>query len=422
MSSSATEKHLKTQLDELQRQYDNLTSRIAALDTDLGRELDSERKLVLEERRADLAAKRDTISSRQAEIESQEDSPKKVRVQDMRSDNVLLAVAQESPSTVRVSLRMPDEQETSGLVLFQDEVEGEGLNRQLQEFPMLAVRYSTAAATDFGAKIGRNLYACTIPEPVGQALKILPPSTIDLVIDDSLQRLPWETLYDEQGFLCFRHKFGRRIRLSPPGAVNTRLLPPSYPAHKKAAGLRVLIVVLPSDLGAASEEAQFIYGVCSTTNPSIDVNLLISPSRQEVVNALYRKPDIVHWIGHSSDDGLHLGDATMQVDTLASVASELGQHCFYFFNVCATGRIGMQQPISYYLAKQGVSSVCPLTWVGESAKGGLVPEFYTSLLNGTSVGEALQSAKMKAQHREQSWWVYALYGDASWRLVEPKVK
>jgi hypothetical protein len=60
--SQSTAHHLKTQQTELQRRYDTLTRRIAALDTDLGRELDSERKLVLAERRAELAAERERVA------------------------------------------------------------------------------------------------------------------------------------------------------------------------------------------------------------------------------------------------------------------------------------------------------------------------------------------------------------------------
>ena len=71
MPTSATEKHLRTQLDELQRQYDTLTKRMAALDTDIGRELDSERKLVLQERRADLDAERKQIVVGLTQIDQQ---------------------------------------------------------------------------------------------------------------------------------------------------------------------------------------------------------------------------------------------------------------------------------------------------------------------------------------------------------------
>ena len=71
MSLSASEMHLKTQVDELRRRYDTLTKRIAALDTDIGRELDSERKLTLSERRADALAERDQIAADVARIEQQ---------------------------------------------------------------------------------------------------------------------------------------------------------------------------------------------------------------------------------------------------------------------------------------------------------------------------------------------------------------
>lgn len=71
MPTSATERHLRTQLDELQRRYDTLAKRIAALDTDIGREMDSERKLTLRERRSDLAAERDQIATDMERIERQ---------------------------------------------------------------------------------------------------------------------------------------------------------------------------------------------------------------------------------------------------------------------------------------------------------------------------------------------------------------
>jgi hypothetical protein len=54
MSVSAAEHNLTTQLGELHRRYDTLTKRIAAIDTDIGRELDSEHKLILQERRSAL--------------------------------------------------------------------------------------------------------------------------------------------------------------------------------------------------------------------------------------------------------------------------------------------------------------------------------------------------------------------------------
>lgn len=69
MAIPASERHLKNQYDELLARYDILTRRIAALDTDIGRELDSERRLVLKERRADLVAERDQILDEMTAIE-----------------------------------------------------------------------------------------------------------------------------------------------------------------------------------------------------------------------------------------------------------------------------------------------------------------------------------------------------------------
>ena len=60
---------LKTKLGELQRRSDTLTKRIAALDTDIDRALDSMTHQVLEERRNDLATERDQVASEIEEIE-----------------------------------------------------------------------------------------------------------------------------------------------------------------------------------------------------------------------------------------------------------------------------------------------------------------------------------------------------------------
>lgn len=55
--------YLQDQYKEHEAQYHSLTNRIAALNLDIGRELDSERRLVLEERRGELASERAQVVS-----------------------------------------------------------------------------------------------------------------------------------------------------------------------------------------------------------------------------------------------------------------------------------------------------------------------------------------------------------------------
>jgi len=68
---SAATRHLRQQLTELQGRYETLSKRIAALDKDLGRALDSETKLVLQERRQELVEERDRSAADMARIEQQ---------------------------------------------------------------------------------------------------------------------------------------------------------------------------------------------------------------------------------------------------------------------------------------------------------------------------------------------------------------
>ncbi|QLQ08642.1 MAG: hypothetical protein HZY76_23465 [Anaerolineae bacterium] len=56
---------------ELQSRYDTFTERIVALDTDLGRTLDSEHRLTLQQRRQELVAERSQMAAEMAQIEQQ---------------------------------------------------------------------------------------------------------------------------------------------------------------------------------------------------------------------------------------------------------------------------------------------------------------------------------------------------------------
>ncbi len=62
---------LETQLTEFEKRHATLTKRIDALNTDIGRELDSERKLALQERRQELVDERQQVSEQLAIIEKQ---------------------------------------------------------------------------------------------------------------------------------------------------------------------------------------------------------------------------------------------------------------------------------------------------------------------------------------------------------------
>ncbi|MFZ1241093.1 MAG: hypothetical protein WAV66_17330, partial [Anaerolineae bacterium] len=70
-SGGAATRHLRQQLAELQRRYETLSNRIAALDKDLGRTLDGETKLTLKERRQELVTERDQTAQEMAQIERQ---------------------------------------------------------------------------------------------------------------------------------------------------------------------------------------------------------------------------------------------------------------------------------------------------------------------------------------------------------------
>ena len=64
-------RHLETRKGEIETSYARLSRRILALDADIGRELDFERKLTLEERRAELSAERERLVKELEDVERQ---------------------------------------------------------------------------------------------------------------------------------------------------------------------------------------------------------------------------------------------------------------------------------------------------------------------------------------------------------------
>lgn len=68
---ASREKDLRTQLEELQKKYDTLSKRIAALDIDVGRALDNLTKQVREEERVEKKTERDKVAAEMEDIERQ---------------------------------------------------------------------------------------------------------------------------------------------------------------------------------------------------------------------------------------------------------------------------------------------------------------------------------------------------------------
>lgn len=64
-------RNLETKLAELEKEHDTLSRRISAVSVDIGRTLDSMDRQILEERKTELAGKRDQVSQEMADIEAQ---------------------------------------------------------------------------------------------------------------------------------------------------------------------------------------------------------------------------------------------------------------------------------------------------------------------------------------------------------------
>ncbi len=265
---------------------------------------------------------------------------------------------------------------------------------------------------------------------------------LEVGTDETLLPVPFELMRDEADFVCLRHAMGRYVSLGT-GLGTIR-------PQERDGDLSVLLICVPKPqpvgdvtfVNLAEAEAEYQAVSALLMEQGIDFVPLHGPdaTKREVMNALKgtTKFTVVHFTGHGHTDeqrpgrsGLVLFDGIL---TIGEITSHLDHApALAFINGCetATGAAGAmgvdQQPIAHLTRVFGIarpfleqgSYVLGTRWrIGDSASAAFATAFYTSVLGGEPVGEAVRKARTAIYDPESadlSWASYIYYGDP--RLV-----
>jgi len=234
--------------------------------------------------------------------------------------------------------------------------------------------------------------------------RFAPGRTLLFEPDDTLLSIPWEALVDSEG-----HYLAERsvVVVAPPLYRQLRL----HPQEPITAELPTLIVSVPAPpepvppLADAEREAQSVSDEFRNARHLDGSNATLASIRREI-----RGVAIFHFAGHAvfspQRSGLMLGetDPVTKLARLVAAGSLSPRETegleLAVLSACNTkGEEGIGHSGTESLAKSllhaGVPHVIASRWsVDSSQTAGLMKQFYSRLLTGTSVAEALHSAQL----------------------------
>lgn len=213
-----------------------------------------------------------------------------------------------------------------------------------------------------------------------------------------LMAVPWELAFDE-GFLGLHLRFPMIRYLDLPGTPKPLAVQPP---------LRVLVAVSqPRDTQPLDVSAELagIRRALAQLPESVDVDVLESTRRDELLSKLRRSYHVLHYIGHGAFyDGegyLILEDAGGHSDPVSAVL--LGQMVMdsslrlAVLNACDTSMIGLENPfegLAHQLVRAGMPAVVAMqTSIIEQAAFAFSREFYGALSEGWPVEAAVQQGR-----------------------------
>lgn len=421
-------RRLQDQYDEWLRKYETARRRIAALDSDIGRELDSQRKQILQERRADLAAERDQASDEMASIEQQLESEPATSLEPARPaagpDSSDSASPLPEPAPTKATPDAPElpvkayrnfdleiEQEDGKIVvrvLRSPEGEGEaaaatfGAPPTLQDLDQLG---------DLDTQIGQRL----LPDAVGErwaanvatAERASEGLRLRLYIrDETLQGIPWEVSTVRGKQLALRPQTPL-VRYVPAGRAPDRLAVDGP--------LRMLVLLSDSkalglvELDTQAERAELAAALAPLEEAGkLSLEWLEGVvSRRQLLDTLRRvQPHLLHYMGHgdyneSSHQGvIFLGrtsasgkiKADMMTMTELALSLEGTPVRLALLNACKTGRAagGVAEDLvrAVLPAAVGVQASVP-----DAAAAAFAGAFYRAIADGWPVDAAMADAR-----------------------------
>ncbi len=283
------------------------------------------------------------------------------------------------------------------------------------------------------SEFGGKLAGMVLPELVLKVLPSMKDHQLVVIHDARAARVPWETVCIDKWFPAASPGLSRKYEaedLSVAGWLEERRL---------ADRLRVLLIVNPTrDLPGAEKEGERIKALLSG-DPAFQVDeLRREAATWSAVRARFRSGDydVIHYAGHAFFDPNNRSRSGIlchghQVLSGADLVHLEKLPALVFFNACEAGRVrGAEEaepgeapePTARKLEKSvglaeaflraGVGNYVGTYWpVEDAAAEKFAGVFYRALVNGDSVGNALQQGRRQVlEIPSVDWADYIHYG------------
>lgn len=282
-------------------------------------------------------------------------------------------------------------------------------------------------------RTGKRLYEGLLTEKAREQLAATKAEELIVNIDDQLVHIPWELLYDGTQFLCQRFSMGRLVR--------TRQALEGIKTRQVALPLKMLIISNPrKDLPRAHQEGLQLAAQADREEGLITANHKTDHVAVEEVKKSLPHYDLVHFAGHADYDpsdpsrsGWLLTDGKITSKTIKEHAQTGTMPALVFSNACHSGQTEKWSIDAHFENKiyglanafliSGVQHYIGTFWAIQDEAGSLFAfEFYSRLLQGNTVGDAVRQAReaLIRKYGEDTivWASYMLYGDPSYRYFD----
>jgi hypothetical protein len=304
-------------------------------------------------------------------------------------------------------------------------LDGRALDRHLTS---LDEGIGIRALANFGETLGELL----LPEATREALPAARSSPLVVVHDAPASRWPWETLHLGGWAPAAEAGLSRRYAAEDMSVAKWR------EERRLDRTLRVLLVVNPTgDLAGAEDEGRRVRELFDALgHAELTVMSRGQATRARLLDAFRSgRFDAIHYAGHAYFDSaapassgiLCAGGRVLSGADLAGLESVPALVCF---NACESGRVRANPRVGRSLGRStgfaeaflrgGVASFLGTWWpVSDDAAALFAGALYARLLEGSSVGDAVQAARgaIKAS-RSGDWANYLHYGSHDFSLKQ----
>ncbi len=282
--------------------------------------------------------------------------------------------------------------------------------------------------------LGEAIYY-VIPQPSRELLYLVEPRSLVLAPSQANAAIPYELMYDREkaSFLSLNYSFGRFSALSAQDTASLMAVSAGREEIPPGEEIAPVIISNPTqDLPSAAVEGRLVRDLFLQAGlPQERVKFFETfKAREKVWDQNASSVNVVHYAGHGDFDAimplasrLLLADQDLTaLDILYKI--KFARLPIVFANACISGRMGTAQGLPYSFLRAGAPNYVGSLWpVGDVQALIFSVVFYSKLLSGYDIGEAVRAGKVAGYTLERekmadfTWASFLMYGDPSFVLV-----